>query len=206
MNAIRTLLVALIFLLTASQVKADSPLTSTDFSSAYADLEIIQKAKAQNGVLNVELMSYLVSTKNPVDVKLAVINELGWDFNGKNNFDLFMGYLKSNGYKKEKKITKKGGADLLICIAYIKAMDNYFQVSDAISWAKKAQAKDKGSYSVQLIAGLIQAQEAMDGSWCKVFELCDSVRADQQLKMDMRQEASDLIFEYMDLYSEYCAH
>src|SRR5690606_14277020 len=118
--------------------KADSPLTSTNFSSAYADLEIIQIAKAQNGVLNDELMSYLVSTKNPVDVKLAVINELGWDFNGKNNYDLFMAYLKSNGYKKEKKIAKKGGADLLICIAYIKAMDNYFQVSDAISWAKKA--------------------------------------------------------------------
>lgn len=204
MSTIRTLLVALTFLVTTSQVKADSPLTSTDFSSAYADLEIIQKAKAQNGILNDELMSYLVSTKNPVDVKLALINELGWDFNGKKNYDLFMTYLKSNGYEKEKEISKKGGADLLICIAYIKAMDNYFEVSDAISWAKKAKIKDNGSYSIQLIAGLIEAQEAMDGSWCKVFELCDSVRANQGLKMDMRQEASEIIFEYMNLYSEYC--
>lgn len=207
MNTIRILIVGISILATVFRAQADSPLTSTQFSTAYSDQEIVQKAKSQNGALNDELMAYLASKKNPIDVKLAVINELGWNFNGKNNYDLFITYLKSNGYKNDKKLIKKGGADLLICVAYIKALDNYFQVSDAISLAKKAKSRDKkSSYSVQLIAGLIEAQEAMDGNWCKVFQLCDEVRANESLKMDMRQEASDIIFEYMDLYSEYCTH
>ena len=39
-------------------------------------------------------MNYLNESMHPVEFKIAVINELGWDFNGKDNSTVFYEYLK----------------------------------------------------------------------------------------------------------------
>ena len=67
---------------------ADSPLTSTPISNAYEDLEIVKKAKA-SGEMNSEFALFLHNESNPIDKKAALINALGWDFNGKKNAMLF---------------------------------------------------------------------------------------------------------------------
>ena len=83
-------------------------------------------------------------------------------------------------------------------------MDNYFNVKEAIKLAEMAKAKAPKSYTVNLIAALIQAQKTMDDDWCKVFHLTDDVRQNKSLTQDMRPEASEIIFLYMDAYKSEC--
>lgn len=185
---------------------ADSPITSTGFSTVYEDEVIVQTARSAGGVLTDELMQYLANDNNPIDVKMAVINELGWDFNGKSNTTAFIAYLKSTKkYKDEKTLKKKASGDILLCLAYLKAMDNYFDVKEAVVWADLALKKNAKSYTFQIIAGIIKAQAAFDTDWCKVYQLTNNVRTNaSNLKMDMRSEAINIIFEYMDLYGDSC--
>ncbi|ASS49899.1 MAG: hypothetical protein A3D31_09985 [Candidatus Fluviicola riflensis] len=202
----KTILLALIFLTAFSPLaKADSPLTSTDISSSYQDVAIVQTAGTTEGVLTDELMVYLANESNPIDVKMAVINQLSWNFDGKTNAVNYMAYLlKTKNYGTEAKLKKKGTAHDLICMAYLKAMDDYFDVKAAIVYADLAAKKNKKSYTIQLIAGMIKAQQAMDSDWCAVFKLTDAVRNNAGLTVDMRQEAINKVFEYMDLYRDSC--
>lgn len=185
---------------------ADSPITSTGFSVAYEDETMVQIARNSGGLLTDELMQYLANDMNPIDVKMAVINELGWDFNGKTNTATFIQYLKTTKkYKDDKVLKKKASGDVLLCLAYLKAMDNYFDVKEAVVYADLAIKKNKNSYTFQIITAIIKAQAAFDNDWCKVFQLTDSVRNNaSNLKMDMRTKAIDIIFEYMDLYGDSC--
>jgi hypothetical protein len=89
-------------------------------------------------------------------------------------------------------------------MAYLKAMDNYFEVDEAIVYAEKAVSKNPKSFTYNIICALIKAQKAMDGDWCMVFKITDRVRKDKSLQMDMKQEAFNIIFEYMDLYQDDC--
>lgn len=202
----KTTLLAVLFLWAFSPfAKADSPITSTDISSSYQDVAIVQTAKSAQGALTDELMAYLADENNPIDVKMAVINQLGWDFDGKSNAEVYLNYLiTTKKVASEAKLKKKGTAHQLICMAYFKAMDNYFDVKDAVVYAELAVKKNKKSYTIQLIAAIIKAQKAFDADWCSVYKLTDAVRTNAGLTMDMRKEASDAVFEYMDLYKDSC--
>jgi len=184
---------------------ADSPLTSTNFSNAYESEAIIIKASKTNGKLTKELMDYLIDKHNPVVLKMAVINKLSWDINGKSNADTFIKFLKEKKkYKDEKKLLKKGKGDILLCIAYLKALDDYNDVDDAIKYAEHALKKNSQSYTYNIIAALIAAQKAFDSDWCEVFRITDRVRKNKSLNVDMNNEAISIIFDYMDLYEGEC--
>jgi hypothetical protein len=202
----KTTLLAILFLWAFSPfAKADSPITSTDISSSYKDVAIVQTAASAQGALTDELMAYLANESNPIDVKMAVINQLGWDFDGKSNASVYLNYLiTTKKIASEAKLKKKGTAHQLICMAYFKAMDNYFDVKEAVVYADLAAKKNKKSYTIQLVVGIIKAQKAFDSDWCAVYKLTDAVRTNAGLTMDMRKEASDAVFEYMDLYKDSC--
>jgi hypothetical protein len=185
--------------------QADSPLTSTYFAETYNDEDIVNQALLAKGQLTVPLMDYLVNEANPIAVKLAVINALGWQYEGKNNCATFLKYLgKKKKMKTPEKVLKKGSAHDIICMAYLKAMDNYFDVKEAAKWSRVAQEIEPYSYSLHLIAAVIQAQEAFDTDWCKVFQLTDAVRNNTNLEVDMRDQSYAIIYEYMDLYQSSC--
>ena len=202
----KILLSALVLFLFSGLLYADSPLTSTDFWKAYSQNEKVQKARQYNGMLSDECFGLLDNNSIAIDIRLAVINALGWDFNGKSNFDFFLNYL----IKKHRRITKRNykkrcSADELICLAYIKAMDNYFMVDDALSLAKLAIKKDRtNSFSIHIIYGLIKAQYYFNSNWCKTFMATDDVRNDKKLVQDMKPQAVKIIFNYMDLYKSDC--
>ncbi len=69
----------------------------------------------------------------------------------------------------------------LISYAYLKAMDNYFEVDEAISFAGKAKTKNPGSYTINMIVALLKAQKALNylDQWCKVYNLTKSVREEK---------------------------
>ena len=199
------LIVLIITLFLPQNILADSPLTSISISKAYEDSKIVQLASEANGKLTVELMNYLSEAENPIELKIAVINKLGWDTNGKRNSSIFFQYLKEKyGYKTNRKFIRKASGDLLICMAYLKAMDNYFDVEDAIAYARKAKLKNKKSYTTHIIAALIEAQKVMNSDWCEVYTLANNVRINKTLISDMKINTINIIFDYMDKYKENC--
>ena len=179
---------------------ADSPLTSTDISNAFKDSKIVQLASTTDGMLNDELMNYLFDSKNPIELKIALISKLGWNFDGKSNSKVFYEYLKKNNLKD----INEASADILICYAYLKALDNYFDVEEAIIYAQKAKLKNGKSYTISIICALIEAQKAMDSDWCEVYKLTNNVRLNGTLIKDMKEEAVNIIFDYTVGYGEYC--
>lgn len=110
----------------------------------------------------------------------------------------------TKGTREKDDLLKKADAAELLCLAYLQAMDNYFEVDEAIVYAETAVSKNPKSFTYNMICALIKAQQAMDVDWCTVFNLTDRVRKDKSLQMDMNQEAINIIFEYMDLYKDDC--
>lgn len=189
----------------SSMVWADSPLTSTEFSKAYSGEKIVVAASKTNGVLTEELMKYLVDSKKPIDVKMAVINQLGWKFEGKNNSQIFLDYiLKKFKYSDIAEASEKAKADVILSMAYLKAMDNYFEVSEALEISRIAVSRNPKSRTFNLIAGLIQAQNVMERSFCEVYQVTDGIRKNSDLKDDLKPEAISIIYEYMDIYRDDC--
>lgn len=196
-NCILVLIIGLWF---SQNLFADTPLTSTNISKAYKDSKIVQLASEAEGKLTTVLMNYLSDSKNPIQLKIALINELSWDTEGKNNSDIFYKYLK----KKNIKDINTATADILICFAYLKALDDYFNVEEAIIYAKRAKTKNKKSYTINIICALIEAQKALNSDWCEVYNLTNNVRINETLNKDMKEDAIDIIFNYMDLYKKNC--
>ena len=202
---IRYFAVPFVLLLCRLAVPADSPITSTPFASAYSEEKIVVSAGRAKGEITPELMEYLVRPNNPVDLKMAVINRLGWETKIKNNAGSFYSYLaRKNRYKNEDELKQKATADELLALAYLKAMDDYYEVGPAIKYANLALEKNPQSLTYNLIVGLIRSQKAMDANWCEVFKITEAVKKNSELTVDIKSEAVRIIYEYTDSYEEFC--
>jgi hypothetical protein len=186
------------------KVRADSPLTSTDFYKAYETQSII-KSTPHMGLITNEMLQFLTDPSAPIDVKLALVNKLGWDIDGKNNSELFLQFIQKNkGYQSENEFIEKSNGYDLICYAYLKAMDDYFEVKDALIIAVKASEKQPTSFSVNFITKLIYAQDILYENSCEVYQSVDEVRENKDLVLDMKIEAIEIVFEYIREYKKYC--
>ena len=195
----------IIFFLPLLFLYADSPLTSTAISDAYKSSKIIQLASKAEGKLNIKLIKYLTKKRKPIELKIALINKLGWESNGVSNSEIFLQYLKDkNNCQTMDDFLRRASADDIICMAYLKALDNYFNVDEAINLARIAKSKDKESYTIHIISSLIEAQKAMKISFCEVYNITNNVRIDKSLNTDMNAEAIKIIFDYMVLYKDDC--
>ena len=186
---------------------SDSPLTSTYFADLYTEA-IVQKAIDANHNLTDELAEYLTDKKQPLEIKMAIINALGWNFNGQDNSGKFFQYLKGKNkkYKNLDTFKRKGKHFELICFAYLRAMDDYFTVETAVSFANAAEQKNKHkSKCLFMISGLIKAQKAMESDWCEVYRSVDRARQDETLENDISEKTVENIFEYINLYRDDCA-
>ena len=199
------ILVIFISLFTFNNASVDSPLTSTEFYKAYKKSPIIELAGTSKGLLNDKLISYLADKNNPIDIKVALINRLGWNIKGKSNATVFIKFLKAKyKYKNEEALKNGLSASDLICIAYLKAMDNYFDVKGALVYATLALIKEPKSYTINIIQSLIDSQAFVMKNYCQVFKIVDKTRANQNLTIDFKKEASAIIFQYIDGYKKYC--
>ncbi len=184
---------------------ADSPLTSTDFADCYSDIEIVKMAQQSSGHFNTTILNYLADSKNPVDVRVAIINAAGWNIDGQSSGEQLFNFLCGR-YKaqSEEKLVKKLDAGTLITYAYAKAMSNYFTVDGALELAEAAVAKNKKhSFTVEFIASLIRAQKLLDSDWSALYATVSNVLENGELQLDMRQSAIDEIWNYIKLYENY---
>jgi hypothetical protein len=197
----------IVFTIAITNVFADTPLTETSFYKVYAGIPMVEKAIQSKGKINNEILVYLCDS-NPLDIKLAVINALGWNHQ-KSNSTLYLNYvLKTKKYKGESKsiaFKLQATTDELICYAYLLSLDNYFDVVYANEIAQLALKKSPNNYAVNMIACLIKSQGLfLLGEECYSFKLFNDLKTNPQLKLDMRNDAEKYIFEYMDSIGEHC--
>jgi hypothetical protein len=202
---IKSLLLSLSFFFLVQNSFADSPLTSTDFHMGYIDIAIIKEARKSDGNITEKHLQFLTNAKNPIAIRLALINSLGWDTKGKSNAKKYIVYiLKKQTQLNYKNFINKASAEELICFAYLKAMDDYFNVKSASVFARQAMRKAPTSYSIHLIGTLIQVQGLNAKNWCGIYTKMNQVRTDKKLQLDMRLISTAAIFSYTDGYKEYC--
>ena len=188
------------------RVHADSPVTSTPFSDAYMDIEIVRKARA-GGVLDSEMAGYLSSKKNPIDKKAAVINALSWKCGGKDNAKRYIAYLEKIYRASPGNLdmnTLRG--DEIFCLGYLTLMDDYFHPEKALPLLEKAGKKMKNSLTVSMILAIARAQDVMDVDTdrCEPWRITEKILQNKKLKCDLRPGAKKIIVNYMALYKEDC--
>jgi hypothetical protein len=200
----KKLLLVLISLFVVVVTYADSPLTNTNFYYAYQDVLLVKKASQAKGELTKEMLTYLGNTNNKLDVKLAIINAIGWNHKGVNNSERFKQYLNiTKKYGNALKI--KATADELICYAYLKSLDDYFNVIIANEFAELAVKKNPESFAINMISGLIKVQDLVfTKKYCAAFQQFNQLKINSKLKMDMRLSSQKYIFEYMDFVGSKC--
>lgn len=201
----------ILIILISQYTFADSPLTSTDFYKSYMDVTLVQDALKCKGKINNEMLEYIYEEKNPLEIKLALINAVGWNVKGLSNSRKYFKFVMN----KRKYKSDFGGeytafnwnatADELIYYAYMKALDNYFNVSDACEIAGLAVKKNQNSFAVNMIYALIKAQGlASFNESCYASKMFISLMDNPKLSIDMKKEAMPFIFEYMDDIGKNC--
>lgn len=198
------ILLSCIVFLSAKNVQADSPLTSTYFATYYAEYPIVATAENSRG-LNATIMAYLADDGNLIDVKAAVINAIGWSYDGTGNAPEFWSYLATkHGLTSETLTMSILNAHELFCYGYLLAMDDYFNVDSAIAALTMAAEKDNTSYTIALVLAMTEAQKAMDFDWCQVWKYTREVLNDTSLKRDIKTAAIQSVVDYMILYKSSC--
>ncbi|TNE53473.1 MAG: leucine-rich repeat domain-containing protein [Bacteroidetes bacterium] len=186
-------------------LRADSPLTSTYFAKVYEDVKLVQKAIDSDGQLNEEQVLFLSDGTQDIGSQMALINALGWNSNGKNNAQTFFRLLqKKQGYKSMDEFLQQGEACAIMSLAYLKSMDNYFDVRLASHYAYTALKKNPRSFTIQMVTALIESQTLMNSSFCEVWMRVDQVRQNRSLNSDFRPKAIEAIHSYIVLYKDYC--
>jgi hypothetical protein len=197
----------IVFTIAITNVFADTPLTETSFYKAYLDVPMVEKAIQSKGIINNEILVYLCDS-NPLDLKIAVINALGWNHKKSNSTSYLNFVLKTKKYTRESKsIAFKyfATSDELICYAYLLSLDNYFDVVYANEIAQLALNKSPNSYAVNMIVCLIKAQGLyLLGEECYSFKLFNDLTTKPQLKMDMPNDAEKYLFDYMNSIGANC--
>ena len=172
---------------------ADSPLTSTDFYKAYLDVPVVAAAAKNPGKLSNEAKAYLFDDNNPLDVKLALINAVGWRMEGLSTYTDYLRYCFNHfpkakfGIEEKKFLTKKDlfyyvSSEQMAVLVYMYAMSNYFD--------------SKGMFSLMQQAMLKPIQR-----WGKIYTAMTHHINSPQIK-DMRPEAIEIVMEYINLYKE----
>lgn len=194
MKIFKTLILALFCLMNAW---ADSPLTNTDMWKGYRDLPEVTMARDIER-LNTKLAYYLVSSAS-IDKKVAMINALSWNYHGKQNAMLFREVLAQK--YKTPDVDSKINAEERLCLAYLTALDDYFDVREAHRMALQAQKQLPNSFTVAIVCKLIEAQKRF-GEQDKLWTIVEPVLNSKKLKNDMRPAARKQIVDYMILYKD----
>jgi len=191
---------ALFLLILPIASRADSPVTSTPFYEAYSDIGIVANAH-EGGVMTTTIARYLSSPIHPIDVKMAIINALSWDIDGKSNGVLYAYYLGLKyGVTIDQLDFNMLASDELLCMGYLCIMDDYFHPEDGIAFLEKANELVGDSFTYSIILAIGKAQKAMDSDFAEVWKLAENVFENKKLKQDMRDDAVKIIRDYMVLY------
>ena len=216
-------------------VFADSNLTSTIFFDVYLEgcsaieCRLFKEAKESNK-LTEEMAQFLADDRRSLDVRLALVNALGWNYysgdenKDRNNASIFEQYLL-----KKYDINSISSNKWMI-LAYLSAMENYHNPKRAQTFIRNALVKpypQEGlqptfarrivqplrwgmeSFAFDLIRLLIKTHfDAVNSgdfryrpSWSKFAALLERYMI-RKSKLDMKPSAIDRIISYVTSYSD----
>lgn len=218
------------FLMASASLHADSPLTSTYFADAYADVPAVKRIIDWRDVawrnpvprpeFDKEAWAFFDDTSIPCDYKIAYLNALGWGDSTITDEVLlhfekkykqpraFWDDVLSTGYVRTEfsygVLSKMHYHDLTV-LAYAQAMGDYFNPARGVECGTIAGELAPGSETVMYVNGLIIAQVMLDVNWCNVYLVMKEVRDDYEYNADrLRPEAVASIFEYVGMYEQAC--
>ena len=218
----------LLLWLLSSVAKADSPLTSTFFATAYGDIKLIREIldqREKNSIFNFTLredhFKFIDDETISLDQKIALINAMGWGESPnlekmKNHlvkkykiemaaFDSILIAPLYPGQELYPGASSMSNDDLCV-LGYIQAMHDYFNPMNGFQCAYNAAVNNPGSEASNYVLALILAQFYFDFDWCQVHLAVRSARETGNYSEDiLRPEAVDAIFSYIDLYASACA-
>lgn len=203
----------------SNNASADSPLTSTDIATAYEDIVIVSRAKNKKK-LDYQVLKFLLGNA-PLDEKAAVINALGWNFDGQNNAYLFLeGLANAKGLKVENLSIKNLNYSDKFVLGYLLAMDDYFNVSPIDSKSdlplfkitplellNSVALESPDNFTAHFIRALVDAQVNFDDAenWCNVYQIHELVLSRfPPSQRNLRPSAVENVMSYINLYQDYC--
>lgn len=176
--------------------RADSPLTSTAFHEAYAN--VAKVAEARRGGLTKDVAAFLASEATALAEKAAAIHAIYSGAGAWEERDLAEQYAKLTYGKALSSLSMKTlRPDEIFVLGYLQAMDHYSAPDTA--WLAAAKDALPDSLTAALVYALAQSQAEPDSAlygWCAIERALN----DKTLKIDMRQDAIDRIKSYMLLY------
>ncbi|MEQ9235357.1 hypothetical protein [Coleofasciculus sp. E2-BRE-01] len=195
---------------------ADSPLTSTDFASTYQDVDSVRYASDYG--LDERVFEALSNPNVPHDVRVAIINQIGWSGESQQNAKLYLEYIAARDRTTPSELTLALlTSQETVALGYLLAMDHRFSLgkpiggfgeveqADALTLLNAAVAKVPNDFSVALIRSLVQGQDDFrSGNWCAVYQGVSSVVYDFPTPRNMRYLAIKEIMNYIGLYQDYC--
>lgn len=196
---------------------ADSPLTSTEFYNAYTDIPLVQKALKNPGTISKEAMDYLYDDNKPLDIKLAIINAIGWNFDRHYAYFDYMDYCKqkfqksqygfpSNYRVSQNDVYKYSSSEQKAVLLYMTAMADYFDTEFIGRILRNYFPSEEllNTQSFNLSISLALAQILLDkGEWCDVYNVVNNMFVNAEIK-DVRPKAVSIIMDYINVYKEYC--
>ena len=200
MKLIKSILLLGAVFLGVNTVFADSPITSTPFHEAYYDGAIVTYAAGKK-VMDNTIADYLANDNNPIDVRMAVINAMGWDISGRNNTELYLTQV----YHGKKEFTMKSlSPDQKLVIGYMTIMDDYFKPEAGLLYLEEALKEMPNSRTANLIYTLAKGQEVMDEDFCKVWKYWDENMNKEGLNNDFSLAGELIAYDYIKEYKGYC--
>jgi hypothetical protein len=193
--------ITLLFIaLLANLAKADSPLTFSPFSTAYAANKSVKIASSDGYYKKTQ--KALGSKKTSSLDKLLIINAIVWE---KENNSAFEKYLiskrkgltaVSDAVLAETDQTKLMTADDLIAWAYIKEMSDYQHPALATRAAYLAYTRDSKNMAYGVVLGLITAQKAFDSDWCDVYKTANRMIVETKYDSNkLKEEGTKIIMD-----------
>lgn len=197
------LTLALCLGLAAAPARADSPATSTPFYQAYLELDPIQQA-AETQQLSPELLAWLLDEQRPLDQQLALVNALGWRFEGQQNHRVYAAALQ----QKYQRDPADGGhlrPQEQLLLGYLMLMDDYFNPRTALPLIRRGARRLWQSQAAQMILAIAEAQDYINKAevWCQVWVLTKQ-GLNPRLQKDLRPAAVAEITDYLKVYRPYC--
>lgn len=200
MKTIKIILAGILIFAGANAVKADSPITSTPFYQAYYDGGVVTYAAGKK-VMDNTIADYLANDNNPIDVRMAVINAMGWDINGRNNTELYLTQVYQGKSSFNMKDLSPGQK---LVIGYMTIMDNYFKPDAGLPYLEAALKEMPDSKTANIIYSLAKGQEVMDKDFCEVWKVYDSHVNKSGLNSDFSLAGELIVADYINIYKESC--
>ena len=180
---------------------ADSPLTSTDFYEAYMDVPLVQKALKNPGKISKEAMVYLYDDTKPLDVKLAIINAIGWDIDRHYAYFDYIDFSKQHfpknkyGFSANYKVTQSdvytyASQEQKAVLIYLTAMADYFDTAFLARLLRDYMPSEEllNTQSFNLAISLVLAQICLDmGDWSEIYNIVNEMFVNAEKKMCVRR-------------------